>query len=209
MILTAKEVAALAIKAGFPSNVVPTMVAIAKAESGFNEKAKNSIDACGLWQIHPYQAGCLDAFGNAMMAIAKYQSQGLRAWSTYTNGAYKKYLAEGTRAYAAAKDNPDAIVANLAGQTNVNLNKGTLNAATGGITDTLSALDKALSFPERVTDWLSKRDNIFRVVKVIGGGGLVLLGLGIVASSAAYKYSPVGKLTGQLQKAVKRMGTSS
>lgn len=208
MALTAKEVAALAIKAGFPSNVVPTMVAIAKAESGYNEKAKNSIGACGLWQIHPYQAGCLDAFGNAMMAIAKYRSQGLRAWSTYTNGSYKKYLAEGTRAYAAAKDNATAIVANLAGKTNVALNEATANAATGGLSDTLSALDKALSFPDRVTNWLANRDNIFRIVKVVAGGGLVLLGLGIVASSAAYKYSPVGKLTGQLQKAVKRMGTT-
>jgi hypothetical protein len=68
------------------------MAAIAMAESSGEEGVINSIGACGLWQIHPYQNGCTTADTNAKMALGKLQSQGLGAWETYTNGDYKQYL---------------------------------------------------------------------------------------------------------------------
>lgn len=67
------------------------MAAIALAESAGDPGSTNSIGACGLWQIHPYEAGCLNATTNAKMAGQKLASQGLGAWETYTNGAYKQF----------------------------------------------------------------------------------------------------------------------
>lgn len=53
--------------------------------------------AAGLWQILglPFPGNVYDAFTNARMAGAKLRLQGLGAWSTYTNGAYKHYLGGG------------------------------------------------------------------------------------------------------------------
>jgi hypothetical protein len=68
------------------------MAAIAMAESSGDAGVVNSIGACGLWQIHPYQAGCQSAQANAKMAVGKYRSQGLTAWEAYTNGNYRKFL---------------------------------------------------------------------------------------------------------------------
>lgn len=67
------------------------MAAIALAESSGSASSVNSIGACGLWQIHPYEAGCTSPITNARMAGEKLKSQGLGAWETYTNGAYKQY----------------------------------------------------------------------------------------------------------------------
>jgi Transglycosylase SLT domain len=81
-----------------PGEGNPTvMAAIALAESSGNPSAENSIGACGLWQIHPYENGCLNPVLNAHMAGAKLRSQGLGAWETYTNGSYKQYLGGGGR----------------------------------------------------------------------------------------------------------------
>src|SRR5205085_11630367 len=68
------------------------MAAIALAESSGNSQEVNSIGACGLWQIHPYQNGCLDPITNAKQARQKLKEQGLKAWTTYTEGQYKKFL---------------------------------------------------------------------------------------------------------------------
>jgi hypothetical protein len=68
------------------------MAAIALAESAGEDQALNSIGACGLWQIHPYEAGCLHPTTNAHMAGDKLRTQGLTAWETYTNGSYKQFM---------------------------------------------------------------------------------------------------------------------
>jgi hypothetical protein len=79
-------------EAANPGNGNPhLMAAIALAESGGSAAVVNSIGACGLWQIHPYQDGCTNPMANARMAGEKLRSQGLGAWETYTNGAYKQY----------------------------------------------------------------------------------------------------------------------
>lgn len=74
------------------------MTAIALAESGGKSSNVNSIGACGLWQIHPYQNGCENPEQNAKMAGAKFQTQGYNAWQSYSEcrsggpNCYKKYL---------------------------------------------------------------------------------------------------------------------
>jgi hypothetical protein len=86
------ELESLWIQAGGPKSLAPLMAAIALAESSGNVTVVNSIGACGLWQIHPYQNGCTNARSNARMAVQKYRTQGLGAWVTYTSGAYKQFL---------------------------------------------------------------------------------------------------------------------
>ena len=81
--------------AGGSAKLAPLMAAIAMAESGGNARAKNpKSDASGLWQINglPFPGDVWDPLTNARMAVAKYKSQGLKAWATYTSGAYKKFL---------------------------------------------------------------------------------------------------------------------
>lgn len=91
-------------KAGFQSSVVDIMVAIAYAESGGTnaiQKAQPySTTGWGTWQITPGNSvptvgvdlALLDLDTNAEAAFAKYRMQGLRAWSTYNSGIYKKFL---------------------------------------------------------------------------------------------------------------------
>lgn len=81
-----------------------TMAAIAMAESGGNEntppnKNPDGSTDYGLWRINsshtqfdPTQLQN-DPNYNAAAAVAVFKSQGLTAWTTYTNGAYKKFLA--------------------------------------------------------------------------------------------------------------------
>jgi TP901 family phage tail tape measure protein len=73
------------------------MAAIALAESAGNPNAHNPSGATGLWQIlGSIIPGNLDnPMVNARNAVAKFRSQGLGAWETYTNGAYRRYMAEG------------------------------------------------------------------------------------------------------------------
>ena len=90
-------------QAGGSKSLAPVMAAIAVAESGGNPGAVNPNDnggtqsSFGLWQIStgthtPPASNWSNPLENARLAVAKYQSQGLGAWGTYTSGAYKQYL---------------------------------------------------------------------------------------------------------------------
>jgi len=84
-------------QAGGSKALAPVMAAIAMAESGGNSQAYNPSGATGLWQIlgavNPADQGNLfNPQVNAKEALLKYKTQGLGAWVTYTDGAYKKYL---------------------------------------------------------------------------------------------------------------------
>lgn len=94
---TYAQLEGLWIDAGGAKALAPLMAAIATAESGGNSLAKNPSGATGVWQI----LGAVDPSDqsqltnpqiNAKEAVLKYKSQGLGAWTTYTSGAYKKYL---------------------------------------------------------------------------------------------------------------------
>ena len=82
---------------GGPPRLAPIMAAIAMAESGGRSNAQNPSGASGLWQIlgNPFPGNPFDPATNARMAVAKWKSQGLGAWVTYTSGAYQKYLKRG------------------------------------------------------------------------------------------------------------------
>lgn len=107
--LSYKTIEDLWTKAGGDPKKAPVMAAIAIAESGGRPSALNDTPpdySVGLWQINYYGAlrpGRTKEFGSpsalmasptaqARAAVAIERQQGLGAWSTYSSGAYRKYL---------------------------------------------------------------------------------------------------------------------
>jgi hypothetical protein len=104
--LTYSQLEGLWIQNGGSTSLAPVMAAIALAESGGNPSARNDKDnggtqsSFGLWQIStgthtPPASNWADPNENARLAVGKYKSQGLKAWGTYTSGAYTRFLANG------------------------------------------------------------------------------------------------------------------
>lgn len=95
------------IGAGGPSSVAPTMAAIAEAESGGSDIVQQgqpySQTGWGVWQITPGNSvpsvgvdnALLNLTSNARAAVAKYNVQGLGAWTTYTTNTYQSYMQSG------------------------------------------------------------------------------------------------------------------
>lgn len=107
--LSYQAIESLWTSAGGSKALAPVMAAIAIAESGGRPDALNDTApdySVGLWQINYYgsmRAGRTREFGSpsalmasptaqARAAVAIERQQGLGAWSTYTSGAYRKYL---------------------------------------------------------------------------------------------------------------------
>ena len=101
--LSYADLEGLWIKAGGAKNLAPLMAAIALAESSGRPDALNPNDnngtqsSFGLWQIsngthQPPSPNWADPLENAKLAVAKYKSQGIGAWGTYTSGIYKRFL---------------------------------------------------------------------------------------------------------------------
>lgn len=111
--LTGPQVAQLVVEAGFPEQDRVTMVAIAKAESNWYVDAINTANSNGsvdrgLFQINSIHkqfdpARLLsDARYNTQAAKSIYDSQGLRAWSTYNSDQQIKFMPEAAQAVANA-----------------------------------------------------------------------------------------------------------
>lgn len=91
-------------QAGWPSNLIPTMVAIGGAESGWNVSAvspenDNGTKDFGWLQVNSVHGAdearlTSDPVYTARVAYQIYKEQGLGAWSTYNNGAYKSFMGE-------------------------------------------------------------------------------------------------------------------
>jgi hypothetical protein len=108
--LSRDEIATYARSAGFTGDDVGIAVAVAMAESGGNPDAHNTKppdNSYGLWQINMYgnlgparraqfHLASNDALFspaiNARAARGVFQSQGWNGWTTYTTGAYKKFM---------------------------------------------------------------------------------------------------------------------
>lgn len=106
--LASTDIANYASSAGFTGDDVNTAVAIALAESSGNADAYNpeteagaqpGMGSYGLWQIfltdHPEAQGqnLYDPQTNANFAFSIYAARGdFSAWSSYTSGAYQKFL---------------------------------------------------------------------------------------------------------------------
>jgi hypothetical protein len=103
MAYTYAQLEGLWIQAGGSRALAPIMAAVALAESSGDPNAKNPNDnggtqtSWGLWQIsdgthNEPVPNILDPKINAQEAVKKVQSQGLKAWGSYTSGAYQKYM---------------------------------------------------------------------------------------------------------------------
>lgn len=112
------QLESLWISAGGPRSLAPTMAAIAEAESGGNSDAHNPSGASGLWQIlgNPFPGNPFDPATNARMAVAKYKTQGLGAWVTYTSGAYKAFLNSKTTPDPNVPGSPTGVQAQVVAQ---------------------------------------------------------------------------------------------
>lgn len=116
--MNAAQLQAVLRQAGWPEDLLVTMAAVALAESGGNPRSHNPVppdDSYGLWQINMIgslgpqrraqfgissNSALYDPLTNARAALAIFRSQGLRAWSTYSNGAYGRYKAQSQAAYS-------------------------------------------------------------------------------------------------------------
>ncbi|GEO25001.1 hypothetical protein AAC03nite_07860 [Alicyclobacillus acidoterrestris] len=118
------QVAHYAYDAGFRGNSLVTAVAIAGSESSFNPSATSPANTClGLWQINKVHdtanpSALYDPSDNAKMAYSiSDHGTNWRAWSTYTNGSYKKYLSVAkTAAKAVANPSYPSVNVEVDGQ---------------------------------------------------------------------------------------------
>lgn len=96
------------VAAGFPASSWANFIAIVNAESARNPTAVNPQNpmAQGLFQInlsaHPdVSSQCaLDPSCSAKAALKIFQAGGYLPWQTYTNGAYKAFLADAQKTVA-------------------------------------------------------------------------------------------------------------
>jgi hypothetical protein len=176
------------------------MAAIAMAESGGNPRAHNPIppdNSYGLWQINMLGAmgpARRKEFGitsndalfnpavNARAAAKILASQGPKAWSTYTNGAYKKYLKSGSTATGAGffgDDDPlDGFWDDLFGDQKRGPGSEQWEEDMGDLPSVgpdLGGLTDLAKLGVKFGEWSSNPRNWLDVVYVLGGGILILV----------------------------------
>lgn len=145
------------------------MAAIAMAESSGEEGVINSIGACGLWQIHPYENGCTTASTNAKMALGKLQGQGLGAWEAYTNGSYKQFLSG-----VAASDLPASAGSPGQGST---ASAGIGIPGLGGITSSITTISHAFTDLDTILTDILNPAFWLRIASFFAGVFLVAAGV--------------------------------
>lgn len=201
MALTIGELKALAFKAGFNSDEVPTAAAIAMAESSGNPNATNtntngSTDK-GLWQINSVNAFALalgnpfDPATNASMAYKVYKQQGWRAWVAYTNGAYRKFVDTKTP-YATL---PGLKVQDIPG-TNTTL-PDLVSGAASKVTDIPSAISAGISAFNANFQKIAGNTTVVIIAVVLLIVGIVIL-MRAQVSTVVAAATPVGKVAGSV-----------
>lgn len=120
---SSEQITRIAKTAGIPEKHIPTMVAIALAESGgnigarYNPEGNTGEDSYGLWQINMdprYADERLKLFGidnkkklfdpvtNAKAAYEIFKQQGFNAWTVYRTGKYRDFLPAAKKAASAS-----------------------------------------------------------------------------------------------------------
>lgn len=109
-IVTPEQAAQACLRAGFTRDQTITMVAIGMAESGLDTHAVGDTGTSwGVWQIHTAgipPPGWHNLQANAVLARAKFLSQGFDAWCTWEGsacggngrGTYKAHMARARKA---------------------------------------------------------------------------------------------------------------
>lgn len=174
--LTDSQIASYARGAGFTPDQVPTMVAIALAESGGDTNAHNPSGAEGLWQVmwslHGFTGNPYDPATNASAAKKVFDSQGYHAWTTYDTGVYRAFLG---RAEAASGGS--------SGGNNGSSSPGTVD--NGNLS---SSVNKATSSSTwlRIGEFaLGALLIIFAILRLTGGDKIIISGAKTAAEAAA------------------------
>lgn len=177
--LSASEIAAVASGAGFgkDENTLATAVAVALAESSGRTNAVSPTGCChGLWQInvnvHPYTKTQMQDPAQNAAAAWKISNGGTnwKPWSAYTNGSYLLYM-------SSARTASRARTTDLGGSTPQQSGGDVLIDELSGAVDSI----QGITYPIAATkEWLSDRNNIFRIVKVLAGGAIAILGLKMI-----------------------------
>lgn len=181
--LSAEDVASYAYKAGVTDvTALATAIAVASLESDFrpNAHANDSDDnSYGLWQINmkgsmgperrakfglANNEALFDPATNArVMAALSENGKKWGAWSTFTQGPAKVYALR----YMA-----------VAGK--VAASGGTLGGIAGAAAQTAGSLEDIGTATKATYNWVSDRNNWFRVMKVVAGAALLVGGLYLV-----------------------------
>lgn len=182
-----KTIAQLIANAGCPQQTVPTMVAIALAESGGDANNVGDValetstwgPSVGLWQIRSlrseYGKGTTrdekanyDPATNAKHAMEILHSQGLSAWTTYTRGTYRAFIDRGNSAAKGVSPGGSVTTPPNTG--------GSTTTPVFDITDPSSWLASGLSgFLDRV------KGNLKRLGAIVAGALMVLIGVMVMA----------------------------
>lgn len=204
------------------------MAAIAMAESGGNPKAHNPVppdNSYGLWQVNmlgamgparrkEYGISSNDALYNpainARAAAKILKGQGLTAWSTYTNGAYKKYMGKNTSTGDATQvglDWDDLLRVAPPYQLWKFFNGEPLPGLDGDtdVPDWVpgeSAIEGVAEISQmaaKVGSWMSNPQNWLRVLYVVGGGVVAVAAVSATVRQQAMSQlkSIGGKVTGK------------
>lgn len=183
---------------GFTGTDAFVMTAIVMAESGGDTDAVNpGGTGVGLFQINPKAHGQdwnlrgKDPAASAAFAYSLYQGRGgttsahkFDDWEAFTNGAYKSKLLDvaaglDDRSFLQrVQDFPSTAWNDVTGAA------GDLVDGVTGVLDPIEKVAGALGdiakFPLAIYNWITDRDNVFRVVKVVVGGTVLLVGLNML-----------------------------
>ncbi|SRR6266480_2294694 len=207
MALSYATLEGLWINAGGSPGSAPVAAAIALAESGGNPTSHNPVppdDSYGLWQINMLgsmgpsrraayglksNTDLYDPATNARVAVAmSNKGANFRPWSTFTNGAYRKFVNGGTT--------PDLTAPGPGAGTG----GGTGTGDQGGVVQA-SVQSDLLYFFGNLGNWL------YMIAIIAGGGIIALAGLIIIAkhSTAVGNVAQGVRVVGQVgAKAVGR-----
>lgn len=173
------------------------MAAIAMAESGGNPRAHNPIppdNSYGLWQVNMLgsmgparrkqfginsNSQLFDPAINAKAAAQILKSQGLKAWSTYTNGAYKKYMGKtGGTSQAGLWDDWNDPWNLWPDDSGTPPPESPWESLTGSDpSETFAGITDVAQLGVKIAEWTSNPRNWLNVLYVAGGGLLVLVTL--------------------------------
>jgi hypothetical protein len=204
--LTPNQIKYFASKQGFTGNDLNIAVAVALAESGGRPRAHNGVppdDSYGLWQINmigalgparrkafgiPTNETLYDPNVNAKAAYIVWKgSGGWKNWSTYTSGAYKRFMTTAEK----------ATPTNTAGR-----NPADEATAIAAVDDSVVADPEAKAIFGAVN---GLGTNIFNAMAGIGGviAALVLLALGVIILARKPLKSGIGVVAGVTSPASK------
>lgn len=196
--LTGVQMGRYLIGAGFPSDKLARMIAIGYAESGGDTTATSTAPdgshGYGWLQIEDSHASEFPGFfppsttwqdpgSNAAAGKKVYDSQGINAWTSNSNGAADSHQAEANRDMLAAVALGGLSVGSLVGGAQDVANDNPLSNAAAAITN-------ATKEPLALLDWLKRPGTVMRFAKF--GIGLVAMSIGMYAIVEGKIVLPVG-----------------